>query len=512
MLLIKFFLIFFFGLSSISTLADDRLDDLALTLMLKKRQEARTYAKERLSFGVIESEPYLTGDQTSEMNKNFLRNVKSREFFYWKKYFLARKGFRAKALLEKGAPYKHIVQNILAYHGLPRELYYLGLIESRYEFRIKSSMGAKGPWQFVKGTGKQYGLIINRYYDERTNLIKSTHAAAEYFKDLYNIFGTWELALSAYNAGEYGVIRRIRQAGTRNFYELSRRKILPPQTRNYVPKILAIAHISKNQDRYGLNIKTPSALLGHYKNTYLVKLKKSHHLKKISQEVGVPITRIRSLNPELRGFHTPALSRGKKYKLRLPLPQEKGSLLAKREKTVTPSLLKTKKKQQKKPSFHIVKKGENLSSIAQKYQMPLGQIMIFNHGIEKNILQPGHRVALQPTAPKLVKVSPSLVSQSQKTSPVLYKVKRGDTLFAISMLFNVRIADIKLRNQLASSSLKVGMNLVIPGVSKKVHIVKKGEALRKIARKHNNSLQTIKRINDLKTLRVQPGQKIVVLE
>ncbi|TDJ06041.1 MAG: lytic transglycosylase, partial [Deltaproteobacteria bacterium] len=116
---------------------------------------------------------------------------------YWKKYFSTKRKKGFLRFLRNGARFKNIIENIFQVNGLPKELYYVGLIESGYYLKAKSVANAVGPWQFIKGTGKRYGLRIDRYVDERKSIFKSTWAAAQYFKDLYNIFGSWELALCA---------------------------------------------------------------------------------------------------------------------------------------------------------------------------------------------------------------------------------------------------------------------------------------------------------------------------
>lgn len=510
--------------SSYMVHTDDDLDNKLLSNVLKTKKFSPTYAQNKLSFGRIQEESYMTEDSSLAVHKTFLKEQNSAEFRYWKNYYLKQNATNATSLLNKGAPYKQIVENILLYHNLPRELYYLGLIESRYEKRIKSPVGALGPWQFLAATGREYGLIIDRYYDERTNLIKSTHAAAEYFKDLYNIFGSWELALSAYNSGEYGVIRKMRQAGTRDFYELSRRKVLPPETRNYIPKILAIMHIDKNKAQYGVKVKKPIFPLGHYENTYLVELKTQRKLKEIASEIGIDITQIRSLNPELRGYYTPKLKNKQTYSLRLPR--------TKNERVIASAPVQALKVSKKiLPDHHIVKHGENLSTIANLYDMPLAQIFIINEGLEKRTLHPGDKVSLkQKTQTTITQKKPAdsiatFIKETKDHSPQKleqvsqpathhefhYKIKKGDSLYSISMLFNVKIAYIKAKNHMSSNALKVGETIKIPGVSRTIHIVKKGEYLSTIAHQYKNTVEAIKHLNNLKTPALKAGQAIVVI-
>src|SRR5690606_13336536 len=136
--------------------------------------------------------------------------------------------------------------------GLPEDLIYLSMIESVFNPRAYSRARAVGPWQFIEGTGKRYGLRVNYWIDERKDIIKSTHAAAKYLKELYQIFGSWYLAAAAYNAGEGTVLNAIRRDRTRNFWQLARQeKNFRSETQNYVPKMIAAALLAKSPEKYG---------------------------------------------------------------------------------------------------------------------------------------------------------------------------------------------------------------------------------------------------------------------
>jgi len=187
-------------------------------------------------------------------SRNFLLKKNTKRMQFWVEYFTKKNRERFQRFINNGEEYRHHIESILVEQGLPKELYYVGLIESGYYLGAKSHASAVGPWQFIKGTGTRYGLRVTSEIDERRDLFKATKAAAMYFKDLHNVFSSWELALAAYNAGEYGIIRRIMKHGTRDFYELSRNKQLPSETINYVPKVLAAMHIINNAKKYGFDI------------------------------------------------------------------------------------------------------------------------------------------------------------------------------------------------------------------------------------------------------------------
>ena len=149
--------------------------------------------------------------------------------------------------LEKSGKYIPMMTEILRQKDLPSDLVYLAMIESGFNVKARSPMGAVGPWQFIRSTGRKYGLTINGWIDERMNPEKSTVAAANYLRDLYNMFESWELAAAGYNAGEHRVQRAIDRYNNDDFWEMSRtRKALPRETREYVPKIVAALVIVKN--------------------------------------------------------------------------------------------------------------------------------------------------------------------------------------------------------------------------------------------------------------------------
>ena len=169
----------------------------------------------------------------------------------WVDYFSRRDRDRFSRHLENGRRYQNVVENILGQYHLPKELFFLGLIESGYNMGITSRARAVGPWQFMKSTARLYGLRVNSNVDERTDLVKATHAAARHLRDLRRQFGSWELALSAYNAGAGRVDRAIKRGGTRDYLVLFRRKLLPAETRQYLPKFLAASQIYRHPEHYG---------------------------------------------------------------------------------------------------------------------------------------------------------------------------------------------------------------------------------------------------------------------
>jgi membrane-bound lytic murein transglycosylase D len=250
----------------------------------------------------------------NQKKPEFLKVVKNDKVDFWIKYFAQKDKARFERFVKNGEKYRRIIQETFEDYGLPADLYYVGLIESGYYLGAKSHANAVGPWQFIKDTAKRYGLVVKPGIDERRNIVKSTQAAALFFQDLYNIFGSWELALSAYNAGEYGVIRRIRGADTRDYYELSAMKVLPKETRHYIPKVIAAKTIYENPRKYNLNIRKSN--IDIYKNTKQIKLKRSININSLAKNTGVNVNAIKKLNPDLYWKQIPYVRGG--YNIILP--------------------------------------------------------------------------------------------------------------------------------------------------------------------------------------------------
>jgi hypothetical protein len=170
---------------------------------------------------------------------------------FWVNYFTGRGRPHFEKYLERSEFFIPYIRPILKQAGLPEDLVYLAMIESGFNNHAKSHAKAVGPWQFISATGKRYGLMVNWWVDERRDTRKSTLAAIEYLRELYSMFQSWELAAAAYNAGESKIARGIRRYGTRDFWALTRHRFLRQETRDYVPKIIAAAIVSKNRTQFG---------------------------------------------------------------------------------------------------------------------------------------------------------------------------------------------------------------------------------------------------------------------
>jgi len=170
---------------------------------------------------------------------------------HWVEYFTGRGRPYFEKYLERSEFFIPYIRPLLKQNGLPEDLVYLAMIESGFNNLARSHARAVGPWQFISATGKRYGLMVNWWVDERRDTRKATLAAVEYLRDLYNIFQSWELAAAAYNAGEAKIARAVQRFSSNDFWVISRHRFLRPETRDYVPKIIAAAIVAKNRELFG---------------------------------------------------------------------------------------------------------------------------------------------------------------------------------------------------------------------------------------------------------------------
>ena len=231
----------------------------------------------------------------------------------WVKYFAVRDRERFDRFLGRGAMFKSLIQEILTENGVPAELYYLAMIESGFARKARSHAQAVGVWQFIAPTGRRYGLRIDGEVDERMDVIRATRAAARYLKDLKTEFGSWYLAMAAYNCGENRVRRAIQRSGTRDFWKIARARQLPSETINYIPKFQAAMVIARNPERYGFRRKT----LYDFPSVEKIRVKGRIHLAEVARRRGVSRETLAMLNPHLLRSRTPHARSGF-YQLYLP--------------------------------------------------------------------------------------------------------------------------------------------------------------------------------------------------
>lgn len=266
--------------------------------------------------------------------------------------------------------YKPLVEQIFAQFQLPSDLVFLSLVESGFNPKAYSRARAAGPWQFMKATGKLYGLRVDQYVDERRDPIKSTVAAARYLRDLYDLFGTWPLAMAAYNAGERKIQRALRKARAESFWEIAQTKFIRRETREYVPRFMAAAIIAKNPEQYGFAQPAPDV---HQFEEIIVSRPLPLHA--IAAATDIPYAELYRLNPELSRQVTPPDNSA--YHLKVPVGTRatvEQALATIKPWTPPVVTARFKKESNGQPGRYRVRMGDSLSAIAKRFRVTVEEL------------------------------------------------------------------------------------------------------------------------------------------
>ena len=339
--------------------------------------------------------------------------------------------------------YKKLILPILEEQDIPPEIFYVSVIESGLNPNAYSYAYASGLWQFIKSTGKAYGLNKTYWLDERRDYIKSTYAATKYFKDLYLEFDDWYLALAAYNCGSTRVHRAIKRNGSKNYWDLYS---LPSETKNYVPNVMATIIIATNPEKYGFTINSEPDFEWIEKD-----IDKSVKLESIAKCANVSLKTLQQYNPELEKDVAliPPLEKGETYTLRLPvnISPEFDSLLKLVEAPNLNEIIFVE---------HKVRPGESVWLIARKYKVKKNHILAVNNLSEKSIIRPNQILKIPTSGYDQYKKSVELSSRK-----IYYTVRRGDTLSEIAEKYKTSIKKIKKSNGLRSDRIIMGQKLII---------------------------------------------------
>ena len=348
-------------------------------------------------------------------------------------------------------------------YNIPLEIKYLSIVESALKPRAKSRVGATGLWQFMYATGKEYGLDVSSYVDERSDPIKSTDAAAKYLSKLYKIFGDWDLALAAYNSGPGNVSKAIRRSGGyKNYWNI--RQNLPRETAGYVPAFLATMYIFEFAEEHGFKPQKPQF---NYIETDTIRVKQMITLDQVSEATGVDIEELQFLNPSYKLDIIP-LIKNENYALRLPrnaigkFVNNENAIYAlakaefnKREKPL-PQFFNSKSK-----TTYRVRSGDYLGKIARKYGVRVSQIKQWN-GLRSNNLRIGQRLTIYPRNSSTTSSSKTASSKPSQGNSKTYTVKSGDSLWSISQKYpGVSMQNIRDWNDIRGNKLKPGMKLTM---------------------------------------------------
>jgi membrane-bound lytic murein transglycosylase D len=431
-------------------------------------------------------------------------------------YFSTRgRGTLERALARSGL-YHDMIQRVLKEEGVPQDLIYLAQAESGFHPLALSRAGARGMWQFMASRAKGYGLERDWWVDERQDPEKSTRAAAHHLKDLYSEFGDWYLAMAAYNSGPGTVQKAVKRTGYADYWQLYKRNVLPKETRNYVPIILAVTIMAKNPEQYGLDKVVTEKPLAFD----AVKIDYPVDLRLVAECVDAPASTLQELNPSLLRLTTP---KDREFELHLPAGSKDRYLSA---ITAIPPDMRVWWR------YHKVVPGDTLASVASSFHVSRQAI------VQANNLDGDE--ALRVESELIIPVAPGkhpadeVASYSRRATS--YKVRRGDTVQTVADNFGVPPSMVRRWNHLKGDSLRGRRVLyvhlpVTPDASaiyravaskskyKKAlhksgnpvvrHKVQRGETLYSIAKSHNITVEALKQDNgNLPTLR--PGMVLVI--
>ena len=368
------------------------------------------------------------------------------------KYFTSPRGRKFfTRWLERSTAFSPLIKEELRKEGMPEDLIYLAMIESGFNTRAYSKARAVGVWQFMKATGRMFGLKNDYWVDERRDPIKSTQAAVKFLKLLYTRYDSWYLSMAAYNAGEGKVNRAIRRYKTKDFWKLTTRKrrYLKKETKQYVPKFLAARIIAENPEAYGftdLNYQDPIAF-------DTVKIDFATDLRVIAKEAGVSTADIKKLNPELKNWFTPP-NKGEYF---VKVPVGTGEIVQAKINDIPQS-------DRLKLHVHKIRRGETLSGIADKYKTSIRAIKYLNSMSRSSFIREGKTLIIPVRAKKISSSYSPVVTKNYKKKSLpksgLYTVRRGDTLWSISRKFGLTLSEVlKINNLTKKHVIKPGQRI-----------------------------------------------------
>lgn len=361
--------------------------------------------------------------------------------------------------------YFPIFEKALKEFDIPNEIKYLPIIESAMNPHAVSKMGATGLWQFMFGTGKAYGLVMDNFVDERKDPIQASYAAAAYFRDSYEELGDWLLAIAAYNCGKGNVNRAIVKAGSRDFWEV--RRFLPAETRNYVPAFIAAVYVMNYYDKHQITAKENP----FNANTDTVQVNNFVSLPQLAEVLNLEENVLLSLNPS---YKKKIVNGTAEMPKRIIMPKVQNVDLAKvydlfnyNELDVDKQILAahtddireirklklvTHSTASKVLQLYKVKPGQSLFQIANLHQVEVQDLKVWNK-LKSNSIVPGQNLKIYKHKKAAAKAKPTYLS---------YKVKAGDTLSDIAERYEgLTVYQIKKDNNLSKSHLKPGMILKI---------------------------------------------------
>jgi membrane-bound lytic murein transglycosylase D len=434
-------------------------------------------------------------------------------------FFSGRGRGTLEAALARSGRYRAMIQRVLKEEGVPQELIYLAQAESGFHPLAVSRAGARGMWQFMASRASGYGLERNWWIDERQDPEKATRAAARHLKDLYTQFSDWYLAMAAYNSGPMTVQNAVAHTGYADFWQLYNRGVLPKETRNYVPIILAVTIMAKNPVQYGLEHVVPESPL----EADVVKINYSVDLRLVADCTDVPLSTLQELNPSLLRLTTP---KDGSFELKL-------SIGTKSKYLTNISAIPVDKRAAWR--FYRVSSGDTLASIGRKYHATPAAITAANDLRAADALQPDRRL--------IIPVAAGAPAGAFSKKILRYHVRKSDTVLSVADDFGIPPERLRQWNHLRGNQLLPGRILLIHPAAveaepapagagagrpttvaksqsgnhlspapRRVHKVKPGETLASIAAEYNTTVDQLQRRNKLVSATIHPGDRLVVGE
>ena len=500
-------------------LADSLFEEVVEETLAEQAEplDAATLADNQLLQGVDQNPPEDPGQTLALQEPVYdFPVVENEKVRYYVDYYTGRARKTFKIWLERSGRYLPMMREIFAEAGLPKDLAYLAMVESGFNDKAYSWAHAVGPWQFIESTGRRYGLKNDWWHDERRDPEKATRAAAHFLSDLYKSFdGDWYLAVPSYNAGPGKLRQAVKRYKTRDFWELSRGKYLKAETKNYLPKLLAVILIAKQPEKYGftdLEYQEPIA----YET---MALPSSTDLEVLARLSGSDYSSIKKLNPELKRWCTPPASKGFEVRLPVgsqPLFSEKYAQLPKRERA--------------NYVRHKVKSGDTLLALSHRYGVRVTDIKRLNSIKNSRTIQIGTNliVPLNPDSNGLKPLA-ELKDDYKRSRLSRYTVRSGDSLWKISRKFNVTERQLRVWNKLGwSNTIRPGQSLIVSSkktakkriakvkktsgpVTKMLYTVRSGDTLWAIGREFAVDAGQIRSWNNLAENHVlQPGESLTL--
>jgi membrane-bound lytic murein transglycosylase D len=394
-------------------------------------------------------------------------------------YFTVRNRAYTRMVLQRQDIYFPLFEQTLAEHNMPDDIKFLAIIESGLNPKAKSRVGAMGLWQFMPATGKMYSLDVNRDIDDRMDPEMSTDAAAKYLKSLYRMFGNWELALAAYNCGPGNVRKAIRRSGGKTtFWGVYDH--LPKETRSYVPQFQAMMYVLRHAEDHNFVLENPTYPIAYER----IKFNQELDLEQLANITGICIEDLEHLNPSVQNRLIPSTN----MHMAIRVPKSKSEYITQNHEQFSEAVKLTSERSIALRSIPV--KSTNTPAAAA-----------------------------------------TTAASSTNQNKIVYVVKSGDVLGSIAQKHGTTVTNIKAWNNLSSNTIKVGQKLDVYTKSSafdkaiaqnnnssnnisdnpKTYTVQPGDSLWLISKKHNGiSVEQIKKLNNLNTNSIKPGQKLII--